>query len=117
MAGDIPLPPKPVLTRWGTWINAVQYHNENFTKIAIVIENLDSSSSSSIKVVQELVKKHKSRIKDEIHDISDKYGFLPGFIQQLENQKLSLTEGFEIIEKKNLNSVQLSHNSHLNHLN
>ena len=58
ISGAISIPPKPVLTRWGTWINAVSYHKENFNKMAIVIENLDSSSSSCIKAVKELLTKH-----------------------------------------------------------
>lgn len=28
-ANGIPLPPQPVITRWGTWLNAVNYYNTN----------------------------------------------------------------------------------------
>ncbi|KRX35235.1 hypothetical protein T05_7684 [Trichinella murrelli] len=33
MAPEIPLPPQPVLTRWGTWLSAVFYYAANFKKI------------------------------------------------------------------------------------
>jgi hypothetical protein len=28
-----PLPPEPILTRWGTWLNAALFYNENFDSI------------------------------------------------------------------------------------
>lgn len=30
---DIPLPPQPILTRWGTWLDAAIFYAENFEKI------------------------------------------------------------------------------------
>ena len=32
MHPDIPLPPEPVLTRWGTWLAAVEYYCEYYTE-------------------------------------------------------------------------------------
>lgn len=31
--GNIPLPPEPILTRWGTWIEAALFYANNFTSI------------------------------------------------------------------------------------
>lgn len=28
-ANGVPLPPQPVITRWGTWLNAVSYYDTN----------------------------------------------------------------------------------------
>ncbi|KAJ4430101.1 hypothetical protein ANN_22311 [Periplaneta americana] len=33
IAPGIPLPPQPVLTRWGTWLNSVNYYAEHYSKI------------------------------------------------------------------------------------
>lgn len=33
IAGDVPLPPRPILTRWGTWISAAKFYFEHFEKI------------------------------------------------------------------------------------
>ena len=32
MAPSLPLPPSPVLTRWGTWLQACEYYAENYSK-------------------------------------------------------------------------------------
>lgn len=37
IAPDIPLPPAPIITRWGTWLDAVHYYQENFDKVQEVI--------------------------------------------------------------------------------
>ena len=33
MFGEIGTPPQPVLTRWGTWLNAVEYYAKNFLEV------------------------------------------------------------------------------------
>ncbi|XP_047114629.1 uncharacterized protein LOC124794958 [Schistocerca piceifrons] len=34
---DCPLPPEPVLTRWGTWLSAANYYSDNHRKVAEVL--------------------------------------------------------------------------------
>ena len=34
-APDVPLPPQPVVTRWGTWITAAFYYAKHFTTIQV----------------------------------------------------------------------------------
>jgi len=29
---NLPLPPQPIITRWGTWLEAVKYYATNFEK-------------------------------------------------------------------------------------
>jgi len=45
----IPLPPEPILTRWGTWINAASYYCTYYKEIHGVLQQLDSSAALSIK--------------------------------------------------------------------
>jgi hypothetical protein len=33
LLSEKPLPPEPILTRWGTWLNAALFYNENFDSI------------------------------------------------------------------------------------
>lgn len=33
MAPEIPLPPQPILTQWGTWLSAALYYAEHFKKM------------------------------------------------------------------------------------
>jgi hypothetical protein len=53
-APSLSLPPKPVLTRWGTWLDAVMYYCENYSTIEKIVSELDSNEASSIKFVTEV---------------------------------------------------------------
>ncbi|XP_018493637.1 uncharacterized protein LOC108863672 [Galendromus occidentalis] len=38
---DLPLPPKPIVTRWATWLKAVEYYAEDFQRLkSFVCDNL-----------------------------------------------------------------------------
>ncbi|KAJ4443127.1 hypothetical protein ANN_04777 [Periplaneta americana] len=45
---------QPVLTRWGTWLDAVNYYAEHYGKIMEVIDALDSTDSSAVAAVKSL---------------------------------------------------------------
>jgi len=49
VAPDITLPPEPVITRWGTWINAAIYYCEHFEIIFNIVNKFDSEDALSIK--------------------------------------------------------------------
>ncbi|KRZ71320.1 hypothetical protein T10_8686 [Trichinella papuae] len=61
MAPEIPLPPQPVLTRWGTWLCAVFYYAANFTKIQEIIGCLEDEESAAVKIVHEIMQKESLR--------------------------------------------------------
>ncbi|KAL4152654.1 hypothetical protein QTP88_000487 [Uroleucon formosanum] len=52
IAQGIRLPPEPILTRWGTWLEAAIYYCENFQIICSVINALDENDADSIKKVK-----------------------------------------------------------------
>jgi hypothetical protein len=49
---DIPLPPQPVVTRSGTWLDAAMYYTDNFEGFKKVILDFSESTSQSIKDCQ-----------------------------------------------------------------
>jgi hypothetical protein len=53
-APSLSLTPKPVLRRWGTWLDAVMYYCENYSIIEKIVNELDSNEASSIKFVTEV---------------------------------------------------------------
>ena len=55
MYPEIPLPPKPVLTRWGTWLQAVEYYAEYIDSIKNVLHAMDSEDAASIEAAQTVV--------------------------------------------------------------
>lgn len=48
---DVPLPPKPVITRFATWLSAVLYYSIYFERVSSLIIKMDSAESSCIMVL------------------------------------------------------------------
>lgn len=76
------LPPQPVLTRWGTWLGAVEYYAKNFDQFKNVVEKLDDADAFAIKNIKEIL--NLSNIKSEIAFIFSNYGLISETITKLE---------------------------------
>ena len=74
-APDLPLPPKPIITRWGTWLEACNYYSENFRTIKRIVRLLDDKDSMSVKNAQSIL--GDPEIKNSLAFVSSNYGFLP----------------------------------------
>ncbi|KAL4085298.1 hypothetical protein QTP88_027157 [Uroleucon formosanum] len=85
MAPDIPLPPRPVLTRWGTWLNA---SNANFSKLATSITQLETSGVPLIDSINFIQK-----IKADILKVPNQFGKI---IYQKLTTTLNKNKGFKI---------------------
>lgn len=48
----VPLPPKPVITRWGTWLDAALFYFKYIEEIENVISQFDDNSSAAVKEIQ-----------------------------------------------------------------
>jgi hypothetical protein len=53
-APDTLLPPTPVITRWGTWLDATVYYAENFEVFCSVVNEFDGNHASSITILQDI---------------------------------------------------------------
>jgi len=51
----IPLPSEPILTRWGTWLQAASYYFQYFKEIYKVLQLLDSNNAVSIREAKIIV--------------------------------------------------------------
>jgi len=93
----LPLPPKIVKTRWGSFINTSYFHYQNFTKIKKFINNKNLNICNT----------YITRIKNNINCkafkkeliLINKYKFLSSYIKSLENPKISTLDAYELIEK------------------
>jgi len=47
---DCRLPPEPVIIRWGTWLEAVLFYSENFSKFKELVSNIEDYAQSVQKV-------------------------------------------------------------------
>ncbi|XP_039315482.1 uncharacterized protein LOC120360022 [Solenopsis invicta] len=92
--GNIPLPPEPILTRWGTWIEAALFYANNFTSIREVIESFNSEDAKSI-ISAKNVLQNPQLVKDLCY-IKTYFKNLPKVMTKLESVGLPLIESTEI---------------------
>jgi len=100
IAPDIPLPPQPILTRWGTWLNAAEYYADNFDTILAVLDQLCDDDAASIAAAK--VQFKKPGIRQHLAYIKTWFSNLPKAISHLEDSKLSLVESVGLLNKLKL---------------
>lgn len=89
------LPPEPVITRWGTWIEAVIFNANNYEGIKTVIEKLDGSSAS-VEICKKMF--NSLSVKNDLAFIKINFSGLLKAIKNLEDTKLTLLQSLEIIK-------------------
>jgi DNA-binding Lrp family transcriptional regulator len=92
----VPLPPEPVITRWGTWIDAVQYYATHLADIKRVFSQLDKNDATSINRVKKLLS--DSSLQRDLVYVSANYGFLADSIKKLEKKGVTLTGAVEVVD-------------------
>lgn len=101
---NVPLPPEPVVTRWGTWIEAVLFYNEHFEAIKGVVNDFDSAEAMAVRQSKEAF--NDSDIKKNIALISTHFSHIPAGIKKLETRGLALTESIQLMNKiRQINST------------
>ncbi|KAL4143001.1 hypothetical protein QTP88_005383 [Uroleucon formosanum] len=94
-APEISLPPEPVITRWGTWINAANYYCDNLSTIRSIFELLDNDDAVSIKVAKKYI--NKNGIDVDLIFIKSNFLSLTTSLKKLQTQGLLLSDYIEII--------------------
>jgi len=79
----LPNPPRPIKTRLGTWIKAVQYYCKYFNELKSVIEDFEEESQC-VKVVKQLFQ--NVSLQSNIVYISTNFRFLPDIITTLKGK-------------------------------
>lgn len=106
MLPNIPLPPQPILTRWGTWIEAIVYLAEHLDDLIKVFDKFDVEESAAVKLVKDLL--NNPSVKRDMIFISSNYGFLTKSIKLLEQRGLPLTEAVKIVHEAKANILNVS---------
>jgi len=105
MAPTLTLPSEPILTRWGTWIEACLYYCEHFELIQTILNSFDENDAVSIKMAQKYIgQKH---IKNQLVFIKSNFAYLPNTITSLEKQGLSLASSISLVEDARLRLTQI----------
>ncbi len=89
MYPDLPLPPQPVITRWGTWLDAVQYYVDHYEEIRDVVQNIDDNSLA--------ISKARALLRDdsvigEITQIGTSFSKISTAISTLQNTQRSMKD-------------------------
>lgn len=94
---NIPLPPTPIVTRWGTLLSAVVYYAEHFDDFKTVLDQLNEDDASSIEIVKNLLS--DGCLRNELAYISANLSFLCDSIKKLEQTTNLLTESVKEISE------------------
>jgi len=105
---NLPLPPEPIQTRWGTWLIAADFYAAHFDKIKLVINELDKTDAVSIKNAQTLFE--MGSLRNELACLTANFTFLAKTITALEDRKLALADSVASVEevKRKLSGSQSS---------
>ena len=99
----IPLPPEPIKTRWGSWLNGIEYMARYFDQFKEVIDLLNCNESIFIEEINKLFK--KKNLKTDITFIHTHFNCIAKALIKLEANDLSLAEnincygGFGIFDR------------------
>lgn len=93
---NINLPPQPIITRWGTWINAAIYYCENIQKIRNVIEQFDTDDAVSILQAKEVLS--EKSLDSSLIYIKSNFKILATAIENLEKSGMTLFDAINIVK-------------------
>lgn len=91
------LPPVPVITRWGTWIETALFYCKYYDKVKSYIKSLDDEGVKAVKNLKELVSSDYS-LQESLYQL-EKFEYLPVAIAQLEQQGPTIEGQLVVINK------------------
>lgn len=92
----VPLPPRPVITRWGTWMTAAFYYAQYFNEVKEVLDELQDEDCAAIPKARDLL--NNGFVQNNLAFLLANYSFLPDVIEKLEKTDALLTDKLELIE-------------------
>ena len=95
----MPLPHRPIITRWGTWLDRVEYYANTFEKIENILSKLTEEDSAVLETTKNSFSRLRIKLQIDLIFISSNYGFLSCSITKLERTSLPLTLQIAIVNK------------------
>lgn len=95
-AQEVPLPPEPVITRWGTWLSAAEYYATYFDIIKAFVNKLNKHDALCIQSAQDAF--NTKEVRAELLFVLTNFVRLAKVIQKLESQGNSLDESLEHVK-------------------
>lgn len=97
MHPTLALPPEPVITRWGTWIEAALFYSEHLQDFKAVLETFDPKEALSIR--SGLRALESPTLVAHLTFIRAFYSRLPAVVHALESRDRSLVDSLAIFEE------------------
>ena len=101
---NVPLSPQPIITRWGTWLEAAFFYCKHFSDIKQLITELSNENCQALLDARHLMENILPSQKLAFIQIN--YTCVLNVISKLKSNKLSLVESLNLI-----NQLQTSVNS------
>lgn len=89
------MPPQPILTRWGTWLNAANYYCTNYNVIEDVVNEFNEGEASSIKTAKTLFS--NSTLTGDLAYIKSNFSIISTTITQLEETGVKLCDALHLV--------------------
>jgi len=102
---DVPLPPEPILTRWGTWIRAAAYYCEHLEVLKSIIDSMDKEDTVSIANSQKYFS--DVSLAANLIFIKSHFGFLPDTTTSLDAKNTPLFHAINVMQNVNLKLSQV----------
>ena len=93
---QVPLPPEPVLTRWGTWISAVSFYQENFNQVKEVVTKLEDEYAC---VREAKVVFGSDTVYQDVNFIHAHFSTVSKAIESLESCGALLHDSLQLVQK------------------
>lgn len=95
------MPPEPIITRWGTWLEACEYYAENFEPVKLAIDGLDENDAESIRDAKKILSS-PDILQNQLAFIKANFMCIVSGIKILETKGLELKEYLNVIENVRL---------------
>ena len=96
IAPEVPLPPEVVLTRWGTWLNAVKDYVAHYEKMKQVIAEFDGEDALAINTARELF--DEPSLRNDLSYIAAHFVKIAETIAQLEERNMQLPDALRLFD-------------------
>jgi hypothetical protein len=102
----LPLPPAPVITRWGTFIKACRYYADYFAETKRALDRMNKKEAKCIDEAQKILGNKDAHL--QCMEIDAYYGELATYITQLEKPNIPFVEAHEFVKqaKKMINDAE-----------
>lgn len=97
MLPGVPLPPRPTIIRWGTWIEAATYFIKHYDEVKRVLNTFSCSEGRSIIEAKRAF--GDANIRSDLYFIANYLITIPNAIKKLQDKSLSISDSLKIVEK------------------